>query len=667
MPQRPGAFSFLLLLLCFSTLPVLAVQADLAPVPVESFFRRGPLADIALSPDGKYLATVVGSGGNDVLTVTDLATREQRVLTSPEVNVLHAVWTSDERLLYQIQGRGPGILLRAIDRDGTRYAELSDSDRAYAGPRSHPVQDWKTVLTDPCARNKDVIYVTNHEADWSDETQKVNLVRIDTRSGRGGTVARPGRVATWMLDAAGEPDLVTVAAGDPGEERIRLLVRDDPAAAWRTRADTAGDDFLHAIAPLQFGPDGTLYVTARAGRDKAALYAFDLAKGQLAPAPLFERAGYDFSGDLVANCSKVLGVHYFTDVEAIEWFDPAMKTVQANVDRLLPGTTNLITVPARAQTPWMLVRAYADVAPASYWLFNAETLQTTAVANSHAPIDATRLGRQQMLHYGARDGLDISARLTLPPGPQQKNLPLVMLVHGGPWLHGPIAGFDAESQFLASRGYAVLEPAYRGSTGYGYAHFNAGWKQWGLAMQDDIADGARWAIAQGYADAHRICIAGASYGGYATLMGLVNDPDLYRCGIDWTGITDIGLLFSGNWTFPTDIAGSVKDAGFREKVGDPEKDAARFDATSPLRQAARIRQPLLLAYGGLDGRVPITHGTRLRDAVRRVNHDVEWVEYPDEGHGWAKVSTNADFWGRVERFLARTIGDKAADWRQPAQ
>ena len=204
----------------------------------------------------------------------------------------------------------------------------------------------------------------------------------------------------------------------------------------------------------------------------------------------------------------------------------------------------------------------------------------------------------------------------------------------------------------------MLEPEFRGSTGFGTKHFRAGWKQWGLKMQDDIADGARWAIAQGTADAKRICIAGAIYGGYATLMGLINDPDLYKCGIDWEGVSDIGLMYDAGWRYSSDISDDWKQYGMPQLVGDRVKDAEQLKATSPLEQAARIKQPLLLAYGGADLRVPLVHGVKFYDAVKRTNPNVEWIEYEEEGHGWALPKNRIDFWGRVEKFLDKNIGGK---------
>jgi dipeptidyl aminopeptidase/acylaminoacyl peptidase len=205
----------------------------------------------------------------------------------------------------------------------------------------------------------------------------------------------------------------------------------------------------------------------------------------------------------------------------------------------------------------------------------------------------------------------------------------------------------------------VLEPEFRGSTGLGVRHFTAGWKQWGLAMQDDIADGVRWALAQGIAAPGRICIAGASYGGYATLMGLARDPDLYQCGVEWIGVTDINLMYNGTWNADSDLPDEYKQFGMPLMIGDQVKDAAQLKATSPIEQAARIKAPLLMAYGGADRRVPLFHGTRFRDAVKRTNPNVEWIEYPDEGHGWSLPANRIDFWTRVEAFLDKNIGKGA--------
>lgn len=230
----------------------------------------------------------------------------------------------------------------------------------------------------------------------------------------------------------------------------------------------------------------------------------------------------------------------------------------------------------------------------------------------------------------------------------------MVLVHGGPFVRGGEWQWSPDGQFLASRGYVVIEPEYRGSTGFGMTHFMAGWKQWGLTMQDDVTDATHWAISQKLADPKRIAIAGASYGGYATMMGLVKEPNLYRAGINWVGVTDINLMYDVGWS---DFDGSDWSRyGMPRLVGDQVKDAKQLEETSPLKQAARITKPVLMAYGGEDYRVPLPHGSKMRDALRAAGKvEVEWVVYPEEGHGWMLEANNVDFWTRVEKFLAKNL------------
>jgi len=210
-------------------------------------------------------------------------------------------------------------------------------------------------------------------------------------------------------------------------------------------------------------------------------------------------------------------------------------------------------------------------------------------------------------------------------------------------------------QFLASRGYLVISPEFRGSQGYGSAHFQAGWKQWGRAMQDDVADALLWAQSRGLAS-KQACIAGASYGGYATLMGLARHPELYRCGVAWVPVTDLSLFLEGSWWVTDDISGASRRYSLPQLVGDPVRDADMLKAVSPVAQAGRISAPLLLAVGDKDLRVPPAHGERLRDALTKAGRPPEWVSYRSEGHSWLEVPNRVDFAQRVEAFLARHLG-----------
>lgn len=654
----------LLLPLCCAS-----AHADERP-SLSDFFSNPELSAAQLSPSGKYLAVKIGAAGKrERLAVMELDTQKVTVVGNfTDADIGDFQWVNDQRLAFTAadndlaQGNtryAPGLY--AVNRDGTGFLQLAMRagtpfiTDASALRNRRDLLPWHTfLLSQHGARNSDYLYVQDRHYGGRAQIDYVNLLRVNTVTGRlaAERIDSPEHVMRWLLDFDGEPRLVQTLDKD-----ISAIHYRDPATkTWRKLAEfNAYSGSKGAFTPLSFGPDGTLYVIANRGLDTTGVYTFDVNKLQLSEKAVVRLDGYDFSGHLLMNREKLIGVRYLNDAYATEWLDNDYKAMQDKVDSMLPNTINLLTPPIRPESPWILVNAYADIWPNRTMLYNRETHKLEAVGASHPAIQPQQMARTTLVHYKARDGLNIPAWLTVPTG-SGKNLPMVVLVHGGPYVRGTSWRWDAEVQFLASRGYAVLQPEYRGSTGYGYTLFRAGWKQWGLKMQDDIADGARWAIARGTADAQRICIAGASYGGYATLMGLVNDPDLYRCGIEWAGVTDINLMRTGHWAYVSDMSENWKQYGIPQLVGDPEKDAEQLKATSPILQAARIKQPLLLAHGGSDLRVPLVHGTRFYQAVKQNNPEVEWVEYPDEGHGWALPATRYDFWSRVEKFLDKHIG-----------
>ncbi len=661
MPLRPSAFALLAAVLC-STLSIGAAAAT-APLPaVQSFFDNPRFSGAVLSPDAKFLAVRTNlAGGRDSLAVVDLGTMAVKVVANfNDADVGTFNWVNGQRLVFTSTDRqvaqgdidfAPGLY--AVDRDGSGFRQLAER-RGYfiKAANSREMQPWNTYMFHQSgAQNSDSIYVMHPNFTRTD-VGEVDLLQLNTVTGRATHVPRPPRTRGFLLDQRGEPRIAT--AIDDGK---RLIWYRDPATSeWRKLVEFPLFGENTGFYPVGFGPDGALYVQSRVNTDKTALYRFDFATNAINPTPVLRVADYDFDGALLTDSDKLLGVRLRTDADTTEWFDPAMKSLQGRIDAKLPSTINQISVAPHAATPWVLVQSYSDAQPRRTLLFNTDSGAFNKIGDSHAAIDAAQMGRQELVHYKARDGRSIPAWLTLPKGGDGKNLPMVVLVHGGPYTRGATWGWKADSQFLASRGYAVLEPEYRGTTGYGFDHFQAGWKQWGLKMQDDVADGARWAIAGGVADAKRICIAGGGYGGYAALMGLVNDPSLYRCGVEWSGVTDIDLLFTGHWSFTSDLSDTYKQYGMPVLIGDPKTDRERFQATSPLAQAARITQPLLLAYGGADRHVPLYHGSKFHSAVKANNPNVEFVQYDDEGHGWNMPKNRSDFWTRVERFLDKQIG-----------
>ncbi|SFU97706.1 alpha/beta hydrolase family protein [Pseudoduganella namucuonensis] len=661
--SRPVAAAMLAL----AALVPAAAQTRAALPPIEDFFGNPEFSAAQLSPSGRYLAAkLANKNGRERLAVVDLASNSVKsVANFSDADVGNFNWISDERLLFDTTDKqlgqgdlryGPGLY--AVNRDGEGFRQLANRSNHFVQTLSAArMLPWHTfMLRQRGAQDSEFAYVSSAKFSGPNEVDYVDLLRLNTKTGHHSTVNRPGDTRGWLLDERGEPRLVTTVEKD----QLSIQYRDPETKAWRKLATfNAYTGGKGAFSPLAMGADGTLYVTTHAYKDKAAVHTLDLATGRISEKPLIELEGYDFRGSLIMGNGRLLGVRYTTDGEGTLWFDEGMKAVQAEIDARLSGTINLVSLPARPETPYLLVESYSDVQPRVFMLYDRDKKTLNKVGDSRPQIKPDQMGKQDLVRYDARDGLKIPAWLTLPRGGGGK-LPLVVLVHGGPYLRGGHWGWDAEAQFLASRGYAVLEPEFRGSTGFGQAHYRAGWKQWGLKMQDDIADGAKWAIAQGIADPNRVCIAGASYGGYATLMGLVNDPGLYKCGVNWVGVTDIKLMYTGHWTFQSDLPEGWKQYGMPTLVGDLEQDAAQLKATSPLEQAARITQPLLLAYGGADKRVPLYHGTKFRDAVKATNKNVEWVQYDEEGHGWALPRNRVDFWSRVERFLDRNIGPAAA-------
>jgi dipeptidyl aminopeptidase/acylaminoacyl peptidase len=648
-----------------------AAQTSALPA-IEEFMRPPVFSRPALSPDGRRLAMLAtGKDGRKQLAVIETTDPAKgRVVASfADADIESFHWISDDRLVFQAtdltSGGGdqlaPGLF--AVDADGSDYRQLVD--RTWRGVAARRVGDrtlpWYTFfLSAAVQRDSDAVFV--QQADYSryrpgDEPPATTVLRLDTRTGESANLSlgAPTGPGSWLIDGSGQPRVRVIPRGG----QILVHYRDPKDGIWRVIADypqTGGEGFL----PVRANRDGSLLVVATNGKDTRALYRYEPAERLLSEPALVRVAGFDFDGQIVWDgpSERLLGVHVNADGAGTVWLDARLKEAQARIDAQLPATVNRVSAPLRPAVPLLLVESYADTQPPLYALYNTESRTLTRIARSRPGIDPRQMGRMDFVRIKARDGLELPVYYTLPPAAfGSKGLPTVVLIHGGPWVRGSRWGWDAQAQLLASRGYLVIEPEFRGSDGYGFRHMMAGWKQWGRAMQDDITDAVDWAVRQGLADSRRVCAAGASYGGYATLMALAREPERFRCGIAWVAVTDIDLLFTAAWT---DVSDGARRYGLRTMIGDPEKDAAQLQAASPTANAARIVQPLILAYGGADLRVPIEHGRKFRDLVTRSNPQVEWIVYGDEGHSWVKLQTQVDFWSRVEKFLAGHIGTAAA-------
>ncbi len=398
-----------------------------------------------------------------------------------------------------------------------------------------------------------------------------------------------------------------------------------------------------------------LFVAAPSSEGHTVLKRFDFATGKPAAEAMVEAPGFDLNPALrtEAGTGRLLGVRYETDAPATIWLDPLRRSLQALADDRFPGHVNDIQCRRCEEGGVMMVYSSSDRDPGSYWLYDLTSKSWESVGKARNAIDPRQMAQLDFYRAKARDGEDLPIWITTPNGSTEKPRAAVVLVHGGPWVRGGHWSWNAGAQFLASRGYVVIEPEFRGSTGYGRKHLEKGFKQWGLTMQDDVADAVQWAAAKGMVDPKRVCIAGASYGGYATLMGLVRNPDLYRCGVAWVAVTDVRLLFANSWL--SDVSMEAIQYSMPVMIGDPDKDAALLKEAAPIEHAKEIRAPLLMAFGGKDTRVPLEHGTGMRRAMESAGLHPEFVVYDGEGHGFLKVENRVDFYTRMEQFLAKNL------------
>lgn len=632
--------------------------ADAPLVPVADYFRDPQVSELTLAPGGKHLAGIRTVDGRRNVWVVNLDTRKASVITNfRDGDVVDLRWISPRRLVFGMIDRQRGLGdqqgaqgLFAIDADASQYVVLAARTGLSAGERLLPVGTmFHSRVAENGALTDDIlVQVSSMQALGKFAS---NLHRVDTRSGRSTllTLGGPGDVRQWVVDRHS----IARAAVSVAQGNVAIHYRDSGDAPWRILFKYAEEDVSASVIPLAFDAGGRLYCSAYMGADQAAIYELDAAAGALKREPVFAVKGFDLTGGLhfSPDGTQLLGLAYDADRRGTVWVAPEYGAVQAAVDAELPNRVNRLAFGGDSPAGRVLVVSTSDTDDGRGYLYDSGRKQLTQVAERRPWIPSSAQKPMQFIRYTARDGLSIPAMLTLPgPG---GNHPLVVLHYGGPWVRPIEWGWDPHVQFLASRGYAVLMPAPRASTGFGAKLFKAGWKQWGLAMQDDVTDGVLALVDKGVIDRKRVCIAGASYGGYLAMMGLVKEPALFRCGINWVGVTDPSFMFTVTWTDFNRV-----DAGrysLPRLIGDPDKDKAQFERTSPLLRAKEIHQPVLMAYGGLDQRVPIINGEKMRDALAGHNKNVEWVVYPDEGHGWLRTENKVDFWTRVERFLAKNM------------
>lgn len=643
----------------------LATAADRGPSP-DDFFQNPRMTGAEMSPDGQTVALAMATNrkGRIRLVTLDLRTMKLApVVAFDDADVFHFHWVNDHRLVFNLFDRQASLGkleeqgdvggLYGVDADGGHLRLLIRQNWGgwvVHGEDQQALPPNTVFLRTIGDRTSNDVYVFKYEEFDRKHVDFRRLQRLDTMRGRAVDIDTPAHTASWVFDPQGQLRVITTVH----DNHTQVLARDSADAPWSELG--AFDTYFPAnsFSPEYIDEHGTLFVDSRRSGNTTAVWTYDLVHRSFGPEAFLHTDRYDLDPRFIQVDGKLAGLRYVADAQVTQWLDPKLDALQATIDKKLPTTVNELHVATRGDGRFVVIHAFSDRVPGLWFLYSVADGKLVSLGNEQPEIDPKQMARLEPVHYAARDGLDIPAWLTVPHGAERKNLPMVVLVHGGPFVRGREWEWNPELQFLAAHGYAVLEPEFRGSTGYGNQLFVAGWQQWGLAMQNDLADGVKWAIAQGIADPKRVCIAGASYGGYAVLMGLVNDPDLYRCGVDWVGVTDIDLLFDSRWS---DLSDAWKRYGLTKLVGDQASHAEQFKATSPIVQVARIHAPVLLAYGAKDQRVPLEHGEKFHDALtKQPGAQSEWIVYDNEGHGWRSMDTRIDFWNRVTRFLDTNIG-----------
>lgn len=628
--------------------------ADEAPIALEQFFQKPATTGASISPDGRHVALrKMSPEGRSILMVLNVETRERKVVANFRNADVHSFyWLNDVRLAYTLgnvdyQGGIGQPGLYAVDRDGKEVTGLSrtiNPPRSFADRGDYASSTYldKSSINGFPTRKEDGMFVIVHQDD------KQTLARINTRNGDFTDIRAPAGTYRWLTDPAGNVRVVTARRNNKDVVLIK------PNDTWRELAS------FDPAAPEAFRPvlylDGTLYVRAYQGTNEAAIYRYDLQKNAIDETPIISVPGYDANGYFVLDDKKMLGYRINTDSETTVWFDADMKALQKEVDALLPGTLNTLSVGGHSETGYVVVDAHRDVQDDAYFLYHRSSKKLQSLGAARPDLDPERMAPMAVERYAARDGLQVPLYITLPTQRGNKPAPTVVLIGDAAWQRSAYWEWDAEVQFLASRGYVVRQPQPRGTEGFGRAHVAAGAKQWGRAIQDDIADAVKWSTQHGYTDASRVCIVGGGYGGYAAMMALARDAAVFKCGVSWSGITDLPAMFRRNWDGSADERALLQ---LRATIGDPKLDATQLREASPLHNAARIKQPVLLAYGKQDGRVPFDDGRKFYTALAAANPQVEWLEYTPDVEDAKTQKNRIDLWRRIEAFLGKQIGRAA--------
>ncbi|HDS1219339.1 prolyl oligopeptidase family serine peptidase [Stenotrophomonas sp. TWI143] len=633
-------------------------------VDLTQFLRQETFTDIKISPGGEYVAATVPMEDSTAIAVMRLADKQLvGSFRPPQKNHAYEFdWVSNERLLIGLAEKwgaldkpNPTGELYAIDANGNRGELLVGYRVESKGPgtRIQPkkVEAVAAFLADDLPGDERNVLVTV----WPfAEDPFTRVERMDVASGRRVRMASsPVRRGEFTTDGQGE---VRFVHGSGSDNVNKLYYRERSGDSWKMINDEAVSKRIETA--IGFSADGSLaYLQAEQTQGPDAIVSWNPQTGERAvvlrdevvdPYRIIHRPGTHVP----------VGALYMGDTPRTRFFDE--KSPEARLYRSLEaafGGPVYITSSTRDGRV-VLVETWSGTNPGDFYVYDTEARKADHLISRSDWIDIDRSATVRPVALKARDGLPLHGFLTVPSGSDGRNLPMVVMPHGGPFHVFDNGQYDRETQILAAAGYAVLQVNFRGSGNYGRAHAQAGAQQWGAAMQDDVTDATRWAIAQGIADARRICIYGASYGAYAAMMGAAREQGLYQCAAGYVGVYDLPLMFARG-----DV--QERDSGvtfLREWLGDP----AKLGAVSPVNLATQIKVPVFLAAGGEDKRAPIQHTERMEAALKRAGTPVESLYYKTEGHGFYTLAHRTEYYDKLLAFLSRSLGGKTAQASAPA-
>jgi len=612
-----------------------------ADVETRQLLQRAEVEQVQISPDGKLLGISRRGPTGTVVSIHRSDTLEVVKVVDPgkggEVDTL--LWIDDQRLLLGVNVRDPDYGMPLFDPTMIIVrADVKDSS-------SLPANFLATIDDDP----DHLLVISCSRKEHEDCLQEVRRVEIG-KTARWGEliIAAPDVDSTLFADQKGN---VRFAVGTMDDASTRTYVHAEGAQGWTLINDSSVTGL--EVGPFSVAPDGkTGYLISERKTGGNAVESYDFATGKRVE--LYRNPGSDPGHILTAiKDGEPIGARFQATMPEVHIWNKQHPdaAILRQLQDALPGRLPSV-VSATKDGKTMVVFVSSDRDAGAFYLFQPAAGKLLRVARSYPWLDPEQSGTQRGFQFAARDGVQVHGLLTLPPKSAGKKLPTVVLVHGGPYGVADYWGFDVESQILARHGYAVLQVNFRGSAGYGREFIQQGVRQWGRAMQDDITDATKWAIAQGIADGERICISGASYGGYSALMGVIREPALYQCAVGVSGVFDLAKLYKWGDTHRSDYG----KAYLKIVIGEDQADLA---ARSPSRLADQIGTPVLLAHGVMDPRADVKHAYALENALKKNGKQVELIVYPRMGHSMMIEEQRQDFFARMLQFLDKHIGGKA--------